>query len=90
MHFLVNEEKNLKKILKGIAQNGCLLPSLCCPEGLTPFPEHTAQFSPFSESGMEAKISPTFIECSTGRAGAHSEHLLCAAKHPLWSISFGY
>lgn len=70
----MSEEKNLKQFLKGIAQNECLLPSLCCSEGLTPFPEHTAQCSPFSESGMEAKVSPTSTERSSGRATAHSEH----------------
>lgn len=86
MRFFVNEEKNLKKFLKGIAQNGCLLPSLCCPEELTPFPGHTAQCSPFSESRVEAKFSPTFTECSAGRAAAHSKHLSWAAKHPFWSI----
>lgn len=89
MHVLVNEEKNRKKFLKGIAQNGCLLPSLCCPEGLAPFPGHIAQCSLFSECGMEVRISPTFTERSAGRARAQSKHLSCAARHPFWSIWFG-
>lgn len=84
---MVNEEKNRKKFLKGIAQNGCLLPNLCCPEGLTPFLEHTAQCSLFTESGMEAKISLPFTERSAQQAP-----IVCCQtpvlKHLVWLLIF--
>lgn len=81
-------DENREKFLKGIAQNGCLLLHLCCPEGLTPFPELSVvlflnlewkpEFPPPLQNAAQAELLPT----ASTYPGLPNTHF--------WSSWFGY